>query len=222
MAEYYLRRGAKIVGPVPPEKLKEIAVSGKVLGTDEIAQKSDGPWLPFASVKRLFLAPQAPPPPVEQPPESLAETPVAHQPPRVPVRMLSQVRMAINEREQRRQERQVETLRAHASQLQTAGQESPASAGATLKNGCAPLTVQAVTIAAAPGKSTRSRLVAIMLAALLGGFAVHKMYLGQPWALRLLLACTGVGLVVTTLLALLDSIALLRMSRTTFDKRYGV
>ena len=222
MAEYYMRRGAKIVGPISPEKLKDVAASDKVLGTDEIAQSSAGPWLPFARVKRLLLTPDAPQRHVEQSPEPLAEGPVAHKPPKVSVRMLSQVRMAISEREKRRQERQVETLRAHASQLQTAGQESPAGAASTLRNICAQTTVENVTLPRAPVKSTRSRLVAILLAVLLGGFAVHKMYLGQPWTQRLLLACTGVGLIVTTPLALFDSVALLRMSRTTFDQRYGV
>jgi TM2 domain-containing membrane protein YozV len=221
MAEYYVRRGAKIVGPIPLEKFKQIAVSGKILGTDQIAQKFDGPWLPFASVKRLLLAEESPLRDVEPRTESLAEATAAHKPPRVSVRRLSQARMAIQERDKRRQERQIETLRANGSQFQDAAQDYPGNAASTLKNICAPTTVEIVTIPKASETSKRSRLVAITLAVLLGGFAVHKMYLGQPWARRLLLACTGVGLVVTTILAVLDAIALLRMSQVTFEQRQG-
>lgn len=229
MADYYVRRGARILGPVPPENLRKLAASGKVLASDELAQKPDGPWLPFARVKRLLLAPEAPS--VAAPPSSgdhsplpiadpASQGPVTHRPPRVSIRMMSQARMAINELSKRRQERQVETLRGDASQLQTSEQESPTSAAATLRNGFAQSTVQNVPATKTPERATRNRSVAILLALFLGPIAVHRMYLREPWAGRLLIACTGVGLVVTATWGVLDAIRLLRMSPTTFAEQY--
>ncbi len=51
---YYVRRGEKIVGPVPTDKLKELAATGKVIATDELSQKPEGPWTPCGKVKGLF------------------------------------------------------------------------------------------------------------------------------------------------------------------------
>ena len=222
MTDYYVRRGARIVGPIPQEKLAEIVASGKVLGTDEIAQHADGPWLGFTRVKRLLVPQEFPPRNVEQPLEAPLERPIVHKPPRVAVHKMSQARLAIQEREQRRKERQVETLRVRASQQQTLELNAPADPASALVSANARPTVQDISVAAARGSSSRSQFLAILLAALQGGFATHKIYLGEPWTQRLLLACTGIGLPYTILLALRDSIALLRMSRTTFDQRYGV
>ncbi|HEY2837969.1 MAG TPA: TM2 domain-containing protein [Pirellulales bacterium] len=138
--------------------------------------------------------------------------------------MMSQMRLALNERSQRRRERHVETLEAQASptlQRQPWLVEVPAAATATLTMASAPTIDHIANLPAAPKRARQSRRVAILLALFLGAFGAHKMYLGQPWKGRFLIGCTVVGLLVTSLLALVDAVELWRTPRNTFDQRFG-
>ena len=43
--EYWIKRGERIIGPMPLAKLRQLAIDKKVKSTDEIATSSEGPWL---------------------------------------------------------------------------------------------------------------------------------------------------------------------------------
>lgn len=68
----------------------------------------------------------------------------------------------------------------------------------------------------------RNKYVAALLAFLLGIFGVHRFYLGQNGAgvLMILLSITLVGVVITSIWALIDTIRYLVMSDAEFDHRY--
>ena len=89
MAGWYVRRGEKIIGPVPNENLRESAATGKLLPTDQLAKDAAGPWTDAA--KTEFFPKLAPPvsPMIVQPvtPPAVVETPMADQatPPIAPV-----------------------------------------------------------------------------------------------------------------------------------------
>ena len=53
MAQYFVRRGEKVFGPVPGEQVVGLAKSGKVRATDEIATDSKGPWQPTTAMAPL-------------------------------------------------------------------------------------------------------------------------------------------------------------------------
>ena len=55
MAGRYIRRGEKIVGPVDAQKLRELAATGRLLPTDELAKDVAGPWHPAGSTN-LFAS----------------------------------------------------------------------------------------------------------------------------------------------------------------------
>lgn len=94
MANWYVRRGEKVVGPVDGERLKDLAKEGKVLPTDLLAADVSGPWtqasrtsifskqppeLPVAA--QTELAPTAPLNPivrnVDQPPTESSDSPIS-------------------------------------------------------------------------------------------------------------------------------------------------
>src|SRR5262245_22912459 len=66
MAGWYVRRGEKVIGPVDSAKLKELAATGKLLPTDELAKDAAGPW---TEARRTSLFSKRPP---ELPPGALA------------------------------------------------------------------------------------------------------------------------------------------------------
>lgn len=43
--DYWIKRGERIIGPMPLAKLRQLAIDKKVKSTDEIATSSEGPWL---------------------------------------------------------------------------------------------------------------------------------------------------------------------------------
>ena len=51
MAGWYVRRGEKIIGPVPNENLRESAATGKLLPTDQLAKDAAGPWTDAANTE---------------------------------------------------------------------------------------------------------------------------------------------------------------------------
>ena len=53
MAQYFVRRGEKVFGPVPGEQGVGLAKSGKVRATDEIATDKNGPWQPTTALAPL-------------------------------------------------------------------------------------------------------------------------------------------------------------------------
>lgn len=50
---FYVRRGSKIQGPVPANKLKQLASRGELKLTDDLAESKEGPWHSVASVGDL-------------------------------------------------------------------------------------------------------------------------------------------------------------------------
>jgi len=82
-----------------------------------------------------------------------------------------------------------------------------------------------VPAAYAPGaeRGERDKLIAAMLAFLLGPLGIHRFYLGRVGSgiAMLLLSCTVIGLFVTVPWALIDMIRYLVMSHAEFAERYA-
>src|SRR5436190_10005257 len=80
MAGWYVRRGEKVVGPFPTDKLRELADGGKLLPTDQLARDAAGPWTEARQTK--VFAKVEPPAPTSltpspaMPPAVLQEQPV--------------------------------------------------------------------------------------------------------------------------------------------------
>jgi len=73
------------------------------------------------------------------------------------------------------------------------------------------------------GGSDRNRLIAALIAFVIGPLGVHRFYLGRigTGATMLVLTCTIVGLAVTVPWALIDMIRYLVMSDREFAERYA-
>ena len=56
MADYFVRRGEKVLGPMTGEQVVGLAKSGKVRATDEIATDKNGPWQPTTALAPLKAA----------------------------------------------------------------------------------------------------------------------------------------------------------------------
>ena len=76
---------------------------------------------------------------------------------------------------------------------------------------------------APPPSTSRSKIVAALLAFFLGIFGVHRFYLGRIGSgiVMLLLTCTIVGMAVTGVWALVDMLRYLFMSDREFAFRYA-
>jgi len=65
--QWFIRSGEKVYGPMDAANLKNLATSGKITKTTEVAQAKDGPWHRAAIVKGLFpndsVVPTPPAPP---------------------------------------------------------------------------------------------------------------------------------------------------------------
>ena len=87
-----------------------------------------------------------------------------------------------------------------------------------------PGTIPAAVAAHAPAveRARSDKLVAALLAFLLGTFGVHRFYIGRIGSgiAMLLLSCTLVGLLVTVPWALIDMIRFLLMDDREFAERY--
>lgn len=74
---YYVRRGAKVIGPFDATKLRELIARGQVVETDEFSQSAEGPWITGRQAPKLFPSakPAAlqPAPQVAQPPAVIEE-----------------------------------------------------------------------------------------------------------------------------------------------------
>ena len=70
-----------------------------------------------------------------------------------------------------------------------------------------------------PVTSNKSRLLAAVLAIFLGGFGVHKFYLGQPGRGILFLAFSWTG--IPFLVAIIQGIGYLLMSEQKFAQKFG-
>lgn len=57
MAGWYVRRGENVIGPIDGTKLKELAATGKLQPTDQIAKDAGGPW---TEARRSSLFPKEP------------------------------------------------------------------------------------------------------------------------------------------------------------------
>jgi TM2 domain-containing membrane protein YozV len=88
--------------------------------------------------------------------------------------------------------------------------------------GTTPSPVPAAYVAEAQGNE-RDKLIAALLAFLLGTLGVHRFYLGRVGSgiAMLLLSCTMIGLLVTVPWALIDMIRYLVMSNGEFAERYA-
>jgi len=65
----------------------------------------------------------------------------------------------------------------------------------------------------------RSKLAAVLLAFFLGGFGIHKFYLGQTgWGIIYLLLCWTF---IPAFVALIEAVLLLVMSDERFNERFG-
>lgn len=58
MADYYIRRGSKLIGPVSPAKLRDAAAAGKVQPEDEVRKGESGRWRAAESIKGLLAVPE--------------------------------------------------------------------------------------------------------------------------------------------------------------------
>ena len=68
----------------------------------------------------------------------------------------------------------------------------------------------------------KDKTTAALLAFFLGGFGVHKFYLGENGGvLRIILTCTLIGAPISGVMALIDFIKLLTMSQADFDAQYN-
>lgn len=57
MADVFINRGSKTIGPVSSQKLRALVASGKVRQTDQIGRSENGPWQPAGDVQGLFPDP---------------------------------------------------------------------------------------------------------------------------------------------------------------------
>ncbi|MEA3065509.1 MAG: hypothetical protein QOJ27_1961 [Sphingomonadales bacterium] len=75
----------------------------------------------------------------------------------------------------------------------------------------------------APARSDRNKLIAALLAFLLGPLGIHRFYLGRVGSgiAMLVLSCTVIGLFVSVPWALIDMIRYLVMSEGDFEDRYA-
>jgi hypothetical protein len=90
--------------------------------------------------------------------------------------------------------------------------------------GTSPAPVPAAGYApAAAERAERDKLIAALLAFLLGTLGIHRFYLGRVGSgiAMLLLSCTVIGLLVTVPWALIDMIRYLVMSHAEFAERYA-
>ena len=89
--------------------------------------------------------------------------------------------------------------------------------------GTTPAPVPAAHAPAAAAGSERDKLIAALLAFLLGTLGIHRFYLGRIGSgiAMLLLSCTVIGLLVTVPWALIDTIRYLVMSHAEFEQRYA-
>lgn len=53
MASYFVKRQSKVLGPVGGQNILDLAKSGKIHPTDEIATDKNGPWKPVTSIGPL-------------------------------------------------------------------------------------------------------------------------------------------------------------------------
>jgi TM2 domain-containing membrane protein YozV len=74
-----------------------------------------------------------------------------------------------------------------------------------------------------PERSDRNKLVAALLAFLVGPLGIHRFYLGRVGSgiVMLLLSCTVIGLLATVPWALIDMIRYLVMTERDFAERYA-
>lgn len=88
--------------------------------------------------------------------------------------------------------------------------------------GTTPAPMPAAQAPATEG-SDRDKLIAALLAFLLGPLGIHRFYLGRIGSgiAMLLLSCTVIGLFVTVPWALIDMIRYLVMSHAEFEQRYA-
>ena len=56
MASYFVKRQSKVFGPVTGQNIVDLAKSGKIQPTDEIATDKNGPWQPATSIRPLQAA----------------------------------------------------------------------------------------------------------------------------------------------------------------------
>ena len=87
--------------------------------------------------------------------------------------------------------------------------------------GAVPAAVSAPT--SAQPRNDRNKLVAAVLAFVVGVFGVHRFYLGRTGSgiIMLILTCTMVGLLLTGPWALIDMVRYLIMSDREFHTRYA-
>jgi len=79
------------------------------------------------------------------------------------------------------------------------------------------------TSAASPNQNDRNKLVAAIIAFLLGPLGIHRFYLGRTGSgiAMLVLSCTIVGLLISVPWALIDMVRYLVMSDREFAERYA-
>ncbi len=53
-AQWFVRGGGKVYGPIDAAKLKQLATQGKIDDKTEVAQAHNGPWMPAGRVRGLF------------------------------------------------------------------------------------------------------------------------------------------------------------------------
>ena len=55
-AEYFIRRGQKVVGPYSVAAIKDNLSSGKILDNDEVSAQKEGPWHSIESVSASLFS----------------------------------------------------------------------------------------------------------------------------------------------------------------------
>jgi TM2 domain-containing membrane protein YozV len=74
-----------------------------------------------------------------------------------------------------------------------------------------------------PGTTERNKIVAALLAFFVGVLGIHRFYLGRngTGVLMLVISATIIGLFITGIWALIDTVRYLAMSDAEFERRYG-
>ena len=75
MDEWFCQIAGREIGPLSSQQLKAMAAQGQILPTDNVRRGTTGHWVAASRVRGLFVAGQAPPRAVAEPPSFFGSAP---------------------------------------------------------------------------------------------------------------------------------------------------